>query len=175
MQRTHGFTLIELVATVAVMAICAGIALPSMGGLLERHRTTAAMALLSAHIATARNTAVTRRMPIALCPSEDGTSCATGTDWGQGWLLFLDENGNRKVDAAADILRAERAPTSGQLGIRSTSGRSALRYLPSGLNSGTNLTLSVCSKRGDLLGQVIVNNAGRARTTRPTTATPCPA
>ena len=174
MQRSKGFTMIELATTVATLAVCAGIALPSMGGLLERHQASAAIASLSTHMAMARNTAITRGKATAICPTRDGTSCHAGTDWSHGWLLFLDEDGNRKVDAASDILRADMAPTAGRLAVNGTVGRYVLRYLPSGRSSGTNLTVSVCSKRGDLLGQVVVNNVGRARTARPAAATPCP-
>jgi len=67
------------------------------------------------------------------------------------------------------------APTSRHLRVVSTTGRQQLRYLPDGRSAGTNLTISICNPKGELLGAVIVNNMGRARSERPKVPTACPA
>lgn len=176
MQRHHaGFTLIELTLATAITALLAGIALPSMGALLERQRTSTAIASLTTHMQLARTAAISRNRRAVLCPSPDGLNCETGRDWSQGWMLFIDEDGNRLPDTGDDILRTELAPTSRHLRITSSSGRQQLRYLPDGTSSGSNLTLSICNPRGELLARVIVNNAGRPRSERPPQPLPCPA
>lgn len=176
MQRHHaGFTLIELVTTTAVMAILAGIALPSMRPFIERQRTSAAVTSLMAHMQLARMAAIARNRRAVLCPTQDGRHCEAGTDWSQGWMLFVDDDGNRRPDAGDDILRVELEPTSRHLRITSSAGRQQLRYLPDGTSAGANLTLSICNGRGELLAKVIVNNMGRPRSERPARPEACPA
>lgn len=173
-QQQLGFTLIELIITLAVTAILAGIATPSMAGLIEYQRTTAAISSLTTHMQLARMAAVSRNRRAVLCPSGDGRICAIGTDWSSGWILFIDEDGNRRPDQADDILRTDLQPVSAHLRVVSSRGRQQLRYLPDGSSAGSNLTLSICNPAGRLLGQVIVNNAGRPRSTLFKSALPCP-
>lgn len=174
-RRPAGFTLIELAATTAILALLAGVALPPMQAFVERQRASSATSSLIVQMQLARLSAIERNRRTVLCPSSDGTTCAAGTDWSQGWLLFVDEDGNRRPDAADEILRVEQAPTSGHLRITSSAGRQQLRYLPDGTSAGANLTLSICSEEGGLLTRVIVNNAGRPRSERPMAPAPCPA
>jgi type IV fimbrial biogenesis protein FimT len=174
-HRHAGFTLIELAAATAVMALLAGLALPSMDALVERQRASAAISSLTAHMQLARLAAVTRNRRTVLCPTPDGNACEAGTDWSRGWMLFVDEDGNRRPDRGDDVLRVETEPTSRHLRIASSAGRQQLRYLPDGTSAGANLTLSICNARGELLGRVIVNNVGRPRSERPAQALPCPA
>lgn len=175
MRRNAGFTLIELVTTMSVMAILAGIAAPSFAGFIERQRASAAMNSLLTHMTLARVSAITRNRRAVLCPTTDGQHCELGTDWSAGWMLFADDDGNRIPDASEDIIRVDLEPTSRHLRVVSTSGRPQLRYLPDGRSAGSNLTISICNKGDELLGQVIVNNMGRPRSDRPKTPTACPA
>ena len=110
MRRNAGFTLIELVTTMSVVAILAGVAAPSFAGLLERQRASAAMNSLMTHMALARMSAITRNRRAVLCPSTDGHHCETSTDWSAGWMLFADNDGNRKPDANEDIIRVVAEP-----------------------------------------------------------------
>lgn len=175
MRRTRGFTLIELMISVSVFGILAGVAAPSLSDLIEHTRASAAISSLTAHMALARTAAISRNRRAVLCPSNDGTQCRTDTDWSGGWMLFLDDDGNRKLDSSEEVLHVDLAPTSRHLRVVSTTGRRQLRYLPDGRSAGTNLTISICSQSGELLGAVIVNNMGRPRSERPKVATPCPA
>lgn len=175
MQRRHaGFTLIELVMTMTIAATIAAVSLPAMAQFIEHQRTSSAMEALTAHMQLARMTAVSRNSRAVLCPTRDGNHCDAGIDWSLGWMLFTDEDGNHQPDSGNDILRADVQPASTHLRITSNTGRQQLRYLPDGTSAGSNLTLSICSARGELLGQVIVNNAGRPRSDRPKAPTPCP-
>lgn len=173
-NRPAGFTLIELLATTSILAIVAGIALSPMNALIERHRASAAASSLITHMQLARMAAVSSNRRAILCPSSDGANCDAGTDWSTGWLLFVDQDGNRQADTTDDVLRVDREPTSRHLRIVSSAGRQQLRYLPDGTSGGSNLTLSICNLRGELLGRVIVNNVGRPRSERPVTGLACP-
>lgn len=171
---TRGFTLIEAMTGLAAFAICTAVAIPAAGGLLERQRASAAMGSLATQMQLARMAAITYRQPAVLCPSLTGTACDGSTDWSGGWMVFLDRDGNRKPDSTEDVVRVESTPTSRRLRVLGTTGRPQLRYLPDGRSAGSNITISVCSRDGALLGAVIVNNAGRPRTFRPVSPAPCP-
>lgn len=174
-HRHAGFTLIELLMTTAIAAILAGTALPSMRDILEHQRASSASTSLTTHMQLARIAAVNRNRHTVLCPTNNGTDCVQGSDWSTGWMLFVDDDGNRRPDHNDDILRVDLQPTSTHLRVVSTSNRQQLRYLPDGSSAGSNLTISICNHAGTLLGQVIVNNMGRPRSEPPKTATPCPA
>lgn len=172
--RQTGITLVEVIVCACVLSITAAIAAPSMDRLIERQRAIAANHNLITHLAQARMTAITRSAPVILCPSRDGATCNANTDWGDGWLLFLDRDGNRQPDYPADIVGADSTPASRHLRLTSTAGRKQVRYLPDGRSAGSNLTISICNRKGELLSSVVVNNAGRARSTRPASPTSCP-
>ncbi|MCE4073729.1 MULTISPECIES: GspH/FimT family pseudopilin [Stenotrophomonas] len=167
-------SLVEILVGAFILVTLAIVALPSMEGLIERQRTRAATYALLNNLALARLTAVSRRGIAALCPSTDGTTCTRSSDWSNGWLLFLDRDGNRRPDTPDDIVRQDIPPASRHIRVVSSAGRRQVRYLPDGRSAGSNLTISLCNTKGRLLARVIVNNAGRARTARPRTPTACP-
>lgn len=174
-RHAAGFTLIELAVTTAIIALLASIATPPMSALLEQQRAASATSSLIAHMQLARMAAITHNRRTVLCPSEDGRNCAAGNDWSGGWLLFVDGDGNRMPDTDADILRSDLPTNDPHLRIHSTAGREQLRYLPDGSSAGSNLSIAICNPRGELLGKVIVNNAGRPRSELPSHPTACPA
>ncbi len=170
--QSEGFTLLEALATLAVISICLALGVPSYRSFVERQRASTAMHLLTAHMASARSTAVSYRIPTVVCPSDRSGGCRTDGDWSQGWLMFFDKDGNRQPDLREDILRDENAPIHPSLRILSSAGRSQLRYLPDGRSAGSNLTVRLC-REGLLLGRVMVSNAGRVRSEVATGTTEC--
>ncbi len=169
----RGFTLIETLVVVAIFATGLGLGLPALGVVVEQHRLTTSMHLVSADMAMARSAAIARREPVVVCPGLPETGCSGGRDWSRGWLVFRDPDGNRQLDAEAELLRASEAPAAGSAEIRLTSTRPLLRYQPSGLAAHSNLTVNACA-RGQLRGKVEVNRLGRVRTERPAADTACP-
>lgn len=170
----QGLTLIELVACVALCALLASLASPSMRELLQRHRAISAEHTLISQLQLARWTAVTHNTETILCPSADGFACARDGNWSTTWLLFTDIDGNRKADTPDSIIRVTSPPNPQRLRLISSRGRSFIRYFPDGRSAGTNLTISICSMEGALLAQVVVNNVGRPRGQRPKISRPCP-
>lgn len=172
-RKDAGFTLIELMTTLVVGAVILTLALPSFGDTLRRQHVGSSMHLISADMAMARNTAITRGILIAMCPDDGSRHCRDDGDWSGGWLVFVDTDGNHQPDARTDILRSEDSPGTDAVQIRTSAGRSQLRYRPDGRSAGSNLTVNLCAE-GLLDGQVIVNNTGRVRSVRPLTRKACP-
>lgn len=83
-----GFTLIEVMVTLVVMAILLAISAPSMdNALLGSKLGSYANKLISSAI-VARSESIKRNTPATLCASSDGTTCAGTGDWEQGWVVL---------------------------------------------------------------------------------------
>lgn len=170
-----GFTLVELMAALAVAAVLLSVAVPAFTELQRRARAAGTYSDLTLSLAAARLLAVRLRHPVSLCPSPDGLRCADSTDWSRGWIVFSDpERDDQPADASA-ILR-HGGSVAAPLVVRSTNGRKLVRFQPTGWAFGSNLSLRLCSRAtGQLLGKVILNNAGRPRTEHlEHTGTACP-
>ncbi|KER84684.1 GspH/FimT family pseudopilin [Xanthomonas arboricola] len=171
---TKGYTAVQLMIVMAIIGIMAAIGLLNFRALIEWQRAQARVHVLTAHLAMARSLAVTHRLPVSVCPSVDGANCRPDSDWGQGWILFKDPTRNGQPADADSILRVEQYAASENISITGTIGRSLVRFLPNGRNSGTNITISLCT-RAQRLADVIVNNSGRTRSVRYRQPTACPA
>ena len=166
-QRTDdsGFTLVEAMATVAVLALLAATGMPALREFALRQRTGAAIDLLVGHLAEARLAAVVRNRAVVACPPARTGGCAGHGDWSAGWSVFLDDG---------DLLRSVRLPADRGLRIRTSEGRPRVRYLPDGRSAGSNVTFQLCDEERRLLATVVVNNAGRPRAERAGAGEACP-
>lgn len=101
-KKNSGFTLIEMMVTVAIVGIFASIALPSFARLIESNRINTATNELVSNLLLARSEALKRRNTVTLCPSTDQQNCSGSSDFSTGWIVFLDCNDNTSpIDAVA--------------------------------------------------------------------------
>ena len=89
---SRGFTLLELMVTIAILAIVAGVGVPSFVRTIENNRVQSAANNFFLSIIQARNEAVKRNAQVVLCKSDDGTACVTTGDWEQGWIGFVSSD-----------------------------------------------------------------------------------
>ena len=83
-----GFTLVELMVTLAVLAIVLSMAAPSFSSMLQENRASTLGSELQGALQFARSEAVKRRQSVVICRSNAaGSSCENGTDWSGGWLV----------------------------------------------------------------------------------------
>jgi type IV fimbrial biogenesis protein FimT len=162
-RSIRGLSLIELFITLTIAGVLLGIALPSFQQFRERQTYVATQHGLMAGFHHARTLAVTRGQPAAVCPTVDGQSCRIGGVWDHGWLIFVDSNRNGRRDEDEVVERMQIEPTP-QLRVRSSAQRPMAIFRPNGGSGASNLSLRICSKEGDLLGALVLNNSGRLRT-----------
>lgn len=181
--KNSGFTLIELMVTVALAAILAFVAVPSLTVFKRNAELTSATNALVSAIAAARSEALKRGYSAYVTPSN-------GTAWSGGWVSFVNvssDNTSRTYEAVTDILlnRQEPLPSyfsvTGPCTTGSSSGTSFIRFDASGFAG-----VSSCSgirnsnlliERNDLPAnsperleqsrRVIISITGRVRTCNP--------
>lgn len=104
-RRVSGFSIIELMITIAVVAILVAVALPSFQQSLRGNRVSTSSNELITGLTLARSEALRNPRGAVICSSEDGATC--GGDWNDGWIVWIDADGNGLPGGADDrLLRA---------------------------------------------------------------------
>ena len=152
-----GFTLIELMAALSLLAILSLIAAPSFSAYLRDCRQSAATDTITHAVHAARLLAATHGRLVEICPSRNGRDCATGEDWGDMLLL-------RQAPAATDAapVRAIQLP-SGEPPLTVRANSDSIRFTPL-VPAATAATITVCDDRGpEFAAAVIISRSGRPR------------
>jgi type IV fimbrial biogenesis protein FimT len=159
-----GFTLIEILVALAIVAILMSIAVPSFrdASLSSQLRSVANNLVASA--AVARSEAFKRNAPMTMCVSTGGTSCSTTGSWEQGWIVM----------AGSTVIATQSALPAGYK-INAASSIKTFQFQPTGAST-TASTLTVCRATPNAGNQervVTINAAGKVsvRTTNTGTCT----
>jgi len=108
MNRLSGFTLVEMLITVAVVATLLTIGIPSFRYVTNSNRIAAEINGLLGDMQFARSEAIKEGQPVTVCVSAGGAACDNTNTWQSGWIVFSDVNGNAAVDAGDVILRIQK-------------------------------------------------------------------
>jgi prepilin-type N-terminal cleavage/methylation domain-containing protein len=131
----QGFTLIELMVALAIVGIMAMLAVPNVREMLVAANTSQISSDFSTDMAFARMQAIRTRQAVVVCPRATNTSC--GTDWANGWIVYLDIGNPMQIDTptldtqGGDILRTKDALYDG-FTLAPTTPTPAVRFSPVG-------------------------------------------
>lgn len=156
MSKERGFTLIELMVTLAVAAILFTVGIPSFRDFIMNSRLVGNANEFAAAINLARSAAIKQQRNAYI-------TSVSGTDWSDGWTVWVDNNSNNAQDAGevvrvTDAMDANTTFTSG--------AKTQFRYSPQGLVDGPD-TLTICDDRAGEIGRVIdISAAGRSNIQR---------
>jgi type IV fimbrial biogenesis protein FimT len=174
-----GFTLIEVMVTIAVLGVLTALAAPSIQKMIQDNRVRGQASDLMASLAIARSESAKQGVRVTVCTSSNYTSCNGGgaSAWNSGYILFTDVNANGAVDAGDTILRIGDPLSGGNTltssGFAAPATADTIQFRPSGT---TNLPAAggswkLCDSRTGNFGRLISLGVTGRTTSNPTT---CP-
>ena len=175
MKKTYsqqiGFTLLELMVTVALAAILLTVGVPSFSNFIKNgHLTTANNDLVTA-FNIARSEAIKRGVRVTVCKSNDEASCTTSGNWDQGWIVFTDENNNGGYNSATEtLLRVHSAMQTSVTAVGGGTVTNNVSYVSTGKSQQTSggLQSGTILVRDDRVGafgrNLTISQTGRVNT-----------
>jgi type IV fimbrial biogenesis protein FimT len=162
MRRDQGgFTLYELLLTLALVSILVSLSVPAFSKMLARSRQVTELNGLFHAIHLARKESIRRRQVMTVCASSDGQSCLADQDWSSGWILFnnADRDSPPQVDPAESVMLSHRVDES----IRIVANRRAFT-LRATYRRATNGTVVVCDRQERVPPRaLVISYTGRPR------------
>jgi type IV fimbrial biogenesis protein FimT len=118
-RATAGFTLVEMMVVLIIMALLLAWALPSYKNLIINYRMSDELSQIQADVELARSSAIRTGSKVTICPANIASSstattpACSGNEWNTGWIIFTDNNDDQKIDPSDTLLREHVAMTGG--------------------------------------------------------------
>ncbi len=161
MKNANGFTLIELMVSLAIIAIMATVAVPSFTATIKNNRLVTQVNLLAGSLALARSEAIKFGSEATVCVSADQATCS-GANWDEGWMVWVDTDNDGALTDGEERQFVAGLPSS----MTFTSSTATTQFLYSSQGTSDGGTLELCDDRGGETGrQVRVSATGRPNTT----------
>ena len=194
MKKHTGFTLIELMITLIIVGILLAVGMPSLQSFMRGSQLVASTNELISALHVARSEAIKLNTRVTICESSNGTSCATTASWKNGWIVFVDADGDLAGTGAACaavgtdcLLRIHEGFDDNKLSVAGVDANSddvssftfTSRGLPKAANgSAQSGIFSLCSfdDSNTVTGQraVVLGLSGRVRVSDNTAIISCP-
>ena len=158
-----GISVVELVISLAVVAILATTGIPAFSSFIQTNRVSESAFDVLGTINLARTEAVKRRTRVVLCRSADPTvgvpSCGGSANvWTTGWLVFASGDSNNTYEVGTDTLLGIGLVHSSNITVvTNATSNNNLEYNADGTTneSGGTARFAICDKRGGAFGRQI--------------------
>ncbi|WP_229448220.1 GspH/FimT family pseudopilin [Massilia sp. CF038] len=166
----RGFSLLELLIALAIGAVLIALALPAIRDLLLRYQLKAAVGDLVSAIDLTRSQAIARADRVLMVPLD-----AAGKNWGGGWVVFVDADGDRRPGPDEEVIAAH-APLADSLlfSTNFTSNKAPYYIAFNSAGRGCSATSSQAARWGTLslyqgphIRRIRINMLGRVRVCDP--------
>ncbi|MCW8876631.1 MAG: GspH/FimT family pseudopilin [Kangiellaceae bacterium] len=162
-EFTKGFTLIDLLFALAILAILINIAVPAFSDLIKKGKIKSESSALYSVLQASRVVAVESNEKVTICPTQTGETCTS--EWSNGYLAFIDNNGNRRIDENETVLFQKLVRSEDiSLRWRAFGVRSSMQWLSSGITNHQNGYFEFCFQGEPTLARaLIISKSGRIR------------
>ena len=175
-QSIGGFTLLELMISIVILAVLFTFAVPSFRELMLNNKMTANVNDVISALRLARAEAIKRDSFVTVCASNAaGNNCATDDPpipfHQNGWLVISDTGVAGTMDGTDELIRSYPPISDENFTIQYNNGNFVSFNTLGFVSSVSNGTMSFCDKRGNQTGgpiNIVISSAGRVRTEHPT-------
>ena len=160
----NGFTILELMITVAIVAIVVTFGVPGFSTVIKNNRLASQTNTLLSTLNFARSDAVKLgNSTVTICGSSNQTACNT-SNWESGWIVFHDTNGDGAVDAGEQVVRIQEALSGGNTLRTNGFPSAALLQFDKRGEITQQGSFTLCDDRGATAAKAIVLNiSGQSR------------
>lgn len=163
-ELNRGFTLLELLVSLTLLAILSGLAAPGLTQMRHSQQVQHASIDLATAFILARQEAITRQRPVIIDNLDD--------DWANGWQIFVDQDDDGGLDNSDPILLTSDSIARGVSISGNTPVSRYVRYVPTGeaqMQNGAFQagTITLCHADGEqAIRKLVLSATGRLRTVK---------
>jgi len=156
--RSAGFTLVEMLTTMSVLAVMLTIATPGLASLVAANALSSAQGELTSAIVLARTEALKRATQVGVA----AVAPVRGAEFSGGWVVFVDANGNGLYDPGETVVRSQAALRSNVV-VSTSTGATAIVFNGRGfVTPFASVVFAVCSSTASKSYQVLLEPVGLA-------------
>ena len=164
-QKSAGFTLIEMLIVLLIAAILLSAAVPAYQGQVQSGRMSAASRDMLSNLMSAKSESVARNEFVTVCKrNTTATGCLASGDWGQGWVSFIDADGDGAFEVGDEIIQVHDALPNTLTARATAQIQNRITFRPNGQTHFTGTqTIVVCDENGfgDKARAVVISVIGK--------------